>query len=475
MKSLALILILAVAPLAHANEPDVLEKLGSESSSDNLTGLEAIERTFGSQVPESDWEPIASELHRLVSERRWEMLRCTHALRRLAFDFGIPAAWSRLLELLRSRDLAEVGAAASAVATLGSDAKAAIPLLRKRLIKTPRTAWAVYIAEALVLLDPDNKAARKALLRALRAPDASVRATAAVAIGRRWTYSADRSPCPSLARVVKALGVSLEDPDPSARQSVINALHWIGPWAASLRKRLVGLDGTEKVPGGVAVIGRMGPAAADLVPRLLLGLKKAKGPKAAYYLAPAKSFQKFSACEAFVREKDSDARAFALYEQVGLRGPLLQAYTRCPTRSPTGHAILLKGLEDPHPAIRSLAIKGLGSTPPRWHAEARQALLKILREDPTWFMRADAARALSALGGAKELPILLEALHDTRALRGVVRALGALGPAAKDALPALESLAKTRLEKSQVLQPELLQRYARAAIRSIRGEGLGDK
>lgn len=99
--------------------------------------------------------------------------------------------------------------------------------------------------------------------------------------------------------------------------------------------------------------------------------------------------------------------------------------------------LLIKGLESPHPGIRSGAAAGLWRVGPK-AKEAVPALTKALRDENVR-VREGAAHTLSNIGpdAAAALPDLVEAYAagDPDVQRYVIYALGSFGPAAAKAVP----------------------------------------
>jgi len=101
----------------------------------------------------------------------------------------------------------------------------------------------------------------------------------------------------------------------------------------------------------------------------------------------------------------------------------------------------VQALADPQTA--SLAIRALGALGPTAR-DAAPALIDYVKNGDTR-SRPDAATALAKVGGpglTEVVPTLTQALNDRDAdvRHAAVRALGALGPAARSALPALKDL-----------------------------------
>jgi predicted alpha-1,2-mannosidase len=139
------------------------------------------------------------------------------------------------------------------------------------------------------------------------------------------------------------------------------------------------------------------------------------------------------------------------------------AFTQAKTAAAQRVAELTAALADPDPVVRGLAAVALRDAGPR----ASSALPKLIAElkDSDENVRLMTAQAIAAQGGAavSAVPALIEACgvrgEHVHVQRSLAVALGAIGPAAKPALPVLEELAKIpRVET-----------YAVAAMESIRG------
>jgi HEAT repeat protein len=127
-----------------------------------------------------------------------------------------------------------------------------------------------------------------------------------------------------------------------------------------------------------------------------------------------------------------------------------EALAQVGRRSSTDAVVALsKALSDPDPEVRNLASVALGSIGPK-AAPAVPDLVRTL-SDPVDYVRAPAADALGAMGAkASEAvgPLAARLLTNDQGfvLASIAYALGDIGPAAKDAIPALEQvLAKRRV------------------------------
>jgi HEAT repeat protein len=159
----------------------------------------------------------------------------------------------------------------------------------------------------------------------------------------------------------------------------------------------------------IRAIGSFGPDAAPACPQLIVALSD---PSAAL--------------------REASAAALA---QVGQRA------------SPDALAALSKALADTDPDVRDLAAVALGSMGPR-AAPAIPQLVQVLN-DPVDYVRVTAAETLGAMGArasAAVAPLTTKLLTKDQifVLSSVATALGDIGPAAKDALPALNQVLAQR-------------------------------
>jgi HEAT repeat protein len=123
---------------------------------------------------------------------------------------------------------------------------------------------------------------------------------------------------------------------------------------------------------------------------------------------------------------------------------------------------LMTTLSDPQPGVRSSAAQALGTIGPAAR-EAAPLLMQILK-GPMPYERQAAAFALGRIGDARAVGplqgLLTEADWSGRWI--AARALGDLGPSAKEAIPALEMLLSDREERVRLIAAE--------ALKKIKGE-----
>ena len=193
-----------------------------------------------------------------------------------------------------------------------------------------------------------------------------------------------------------------------------------------------------------AVLGRMGPAAAEAVPQLLKALEDEVW------------MVRSDAAEALGKMGPEAAEAVpqllkALEDEVWIvRQDAAKALSKMGPAAAEAVPQLLKLLEDKDWMVRYNSASVLGTMGPA-AAEAVPQLLKLLEdEDEDEYVRRNAAEALGTMGPAATaaVPQLLKLLEDSDAyLRGnSAEALGKMGPAAAEAVPQLLKLLEDEKE-----------------------------
>jgi HEAT repeat protein len=199
---------------------------------------------------------------------------------------------------------------------------------------------------------------------------------------------------------------------------------------AALLKEILSPEKSEKAAAVRALAG-LGPESAAAIPPLVKALKSDPsgwvGPRVAKALALLKALE---ALRGATRSKVANVRANALW---GLK-----------IMGPTAKAALpdaLRATADAENSVRSAAYGALGAVGV-WNADVQKALVDGL-EDPNADGRTAAALSLRGFGAraAPALPQLMAAFaaKDTSSLAEMayVQAIGAIGPKAKAAIPAL--------------------------------------
>jgi HEAT repeat protein len=322
-----------------------------------------------------------------------------------------------LTERLKEADPSVRAKAAEELGQVGPEGKDAIPPLTAAL-DDPDGLVRVRAAEALTDVGGDAAGAAEALGRALADKDVKVRQEAAVAL---WRLG-------SGAKVaVPALGKALADGDVKVRQTAAAALWRVGPAAKAALPALIGAlkDKDSEVRWGAAgALGMAGTQAA--VPALTAALKDENLEV------------RHIAARALVRVGDGAARAAAV--------PVLRE-------------VLEKG--DPDQRLRAELIVLLWKIGP----EAAPAPSRLdpgdLHAAGTMLRGVYAAKAADAATRRNAVPTLLGAFEgaaDAGYRASYAQTLGAIGPDAGAAVPALTRALKDKDERARTAAAEALKK-----------------
>src|SRR5262245_34967203 len=282
---------------------------------------------------------------------------------------------------------------------------------------------------------------------------------------------------PKDREVGSALALALrEDTEPIVRQQVVSVLgnmkkEELRDWVPRLADVLKNDKDAGVRAGAAGVLGRLGELAKPVMSNLLAALKdedaatraeaaeavskigedaKAAIPDIAALLKDKELRVRLAAVVALGRFGPDaatavDALAAVLKDEtaVDIRREIIRALGLLGSAAKAGVPVLAKALaEDKSDEVRRQAILTLG----RLGADAREALpaLKLaLKNDKDKTVREFAVRTLPAVLGSdakdavKDLAERLNVDPDGTVRLAIVQELGALGPAAKDAIPAL--------------------------------------
>jgi HEAT repeat protein/S1-C subfamily serine protease len=312
-----------------------------------------------------------------------------------------PAA-PELLKALRSGDTEFRQRAARALARLGPQAKAeTVPALFGTVKGDAEKDVRVAAAEALAESGLLAVAEVPALQEALKSPDAEIRTASARCLGRLG---------PDAKAAAGALLAMIPDKDVTVRQTALMALAQIGP---DVKAALPELQKAVKDPDvqvrrhALEVVGTFGTEAKAAFGMLREGLK------------------------------DSQLRNTAVAVVTKL-GPA--------ARELTGELMKYLGDRDGRPQVlEALAAVKMSQ------AEAKAAVPRVIQmfDDPDLEAVVETADGLAKCGKIA-VPYLRLALRDRSNPRirfGAVRALGTMGPEAKEALPDLEALKQVEQDK----------------------------
>jgi HEAT repeat protein len=341
-----------------------------------------------------------------------------------------------------------------------------------RSLTHPSPSVRLLAARALVELGPDAESATPALLKALADKSMHVRAAALTALVAARTPLAQLEPhlhaaFKSSSPVIRAAAVesavrldadgkafrplviaALKDPDETVRKSVINQL---GPDFADAVPQLIPLldDPARRAPACEA-LGRMGTLSKAAVPRLIrLVSEENKDDR----LRALQALSQIGAAAAEAAPALQTARADS---DPAIRIAAFQAVSAVQKTKQNRIAALVAGLDDTDVAVRKAMADMLGALGDQ-AVDAFGKLVELTDRD------SDREFALATLSNlrVRDVPKLVGLLqHPQRSVQFYAcYRLNDLGRRGKDALPMLESLAKS--------DDRELANAARRAIRSI--------
>lgn len=420
-------------PIVRAKVEELAGKL---SSGDELDAMDAC-----TALGEIGRPAVGALTAALGAEKPGARVSAALALVEIGPDAG--EAVPKLIESLQSQVGELRSAAASALGKIGADREAALPALRAALADKDNR---VALAAAVAVLDfaPEDTAAAKLLLDALQAPP--LRQTAAEALGGHLAV---------VRGGVDAVAAALASEDRNVRSNVSEALAALGPDGAKAVPALLRVvdadpDAFVRVEA-IRALGKIGAAAAAAEPHLAALLSQSQAPLSA---------------EARARLEEA---AKVLHMAAG-DGSVNLAVAACTA---------LLSIQPEHAAARAVLAATMHDATTKWwdrieaaeslarlgvEKDAALDLLRTLLADPDRRAQSDAAHALARLGRAEGAAALAEDLtFDNSIVRAkAAAALERLGPAAKAALPALETAAKSPFDAR-------LRKAARAALRAVKG------
>jgi HEAT repeat protein len=273
--------------------------------------------------------------------------------------------------------------------------------------------------------------------------DSEVRREVAVALGRLGRYALP---------AVGPLADVLKDPAPAARAAAAEALGRIGPDASPAGATLIGLtkDADRGVrAAAVFALGRVDPDDRDGAATAVVGVL------ADERTADARLAARAAAASGAAAAGRDTGLASAAVVSLGLLG----------SRSADAVRAVAVRLADPDADVRQLAALTLRKFGPAAQA-AIPELTAAFRDDPAKQVRTYALHALSAAHAGQPgtfVPLVVGRLKsdpDFEVRVAIAEEIGALGPAGKDALPALREAQR---------DPQLkVREAATAAVRQVR-------
>ncbi len=278
---------------------------------------------------------------------------------------------------------------------VGTVLEAIVP---SQLEPTRRIIPSLSIGNQDTLVQPESVSA---LIQSLTDPDANIRSSAAIALGRIETDATE---------VVPVLIRTLADQDANVRLSVAISLGRLGPEASAAAPALTQTlaDPSNEVrEASIAALKRIG---AEAVPTLIQALTSDDNNirlSAALILGDIGKEAKTAipALIATLQDEDAAVRGNAA-ASLGSISSEVEAKAAIP--------VLTKALEDSDIVVRRNAAVALGRIGIEGTPFAVSALLKSLLEDPDSVVRGNAATSLGTGGSESKraIPALIEALKD---------------------------------------------------------------
>ena len=278
-----------------------------------------------------------------------------------------------------------------------------------------------------LLAQPEGRLSTPDLLRRLRGPEASERASAARSLSRS-------SPT---REVVSALIEALQDEDSDVRRAACYAIRDFGPDAeGGVRPlgRLLQDPETDVRSCAAGALGSMGPAAAAMVPelsRLLNDLETSVRQRAADSLGRIGPAAAGAKQLLLILSSDADAE---------VRAAALRSLGGFGRDSQDVLPVLVEALRDEHKDVRRGAVGGLHSLGAAAQP-AIPALIEVLK-DPEWIVASAVVSALFQIGpehATAAIPTLGAIINDPNGHFGTRSAacdlLAAMGEPARAATP----------------------------------------
>jgi HEAT repeat protein len=334
--------------------------------------------------------------------------------------------------------------AAGDLGLIGPPAAEAGPRLLELAEKDADPRVRAAAARALAGIDPKNDKAVSLLVEALKDKAARGRQSAAESLGDLG---------PGARSAVAALVAAVKDPDPAVSWAAVDALGLIGPDAAEAVPALVeALKDVTTRGAAVDALGLIGPKAGAATAALEQVLK---GDDASV---------RWPAAVALVRIGGSGVKAGlqVLLTPDSVRGRGRYEATNVLMAPAAWEALpeLIRAVRDP--AVRDLAADVAREASTYLRKDQIPDDVKKLAQDPDPAVRCVTAWFLYCAGRALEIKDVLAVLQETLkapdpwARRQAARYLGALGPSARDAAPALAATLEDKDEEVRKAAAEAL-------------------
>lgn len=342
--------------------------------------------------------------------------------------------------------------AAQKLARMGPRAAPAVPALTEAL-NDKFTRIRLQAAEALASVGPEAKSAVPALIERTgdKEKDAKVRDQAVVALARIDPQSPE---------VLAALGKAFRDRDAVVRQHAEEGLLAARKAAVKILMEAMKDPDTKVRERAVAALGKLEGEAREAVPELSRSLKhqdervRRQALFALAKIGPRQETVMPGLLEALT-EREADVRHFAVVSLTSMGKDARPAVPQL--------IDLLK--KDGDANVREAAAFALGKIDPQ--ADGVLAVLSRAWRDEERGVREEALRALAKCG-KPAVPTLIEALRknfSNDVQIEATKALGQIGPDAKEAVPVLLPLLKDNEEEIRRVAEEALKAIDPSAIK----------
>ena len=337
-----------------------------------------------------------------------------------------------LIKAIETRDEYVLRPALKALAAIGRPTRTIVPAIA-RLTDGKGRSVGELAAGALAQFGADG---RKALLEVLASKEYWVAHEAVRALERAG---------PDALELLQTRGLRHASPAVRARSAKVLGSLGKSAAAADLGKALADRDPDVRTAAAVA-LEAMGPASAAAAAALV----KALGSDGKVPMAAMGALQE---CGPAVRKEYPDLLALA--KQPGVFNLARMVLNKTVAGDKTIVPDLLEMLGGKKVHLRMLALELLAAVGPEAKAAEKTIAALLDRDDVAAKERILACRALLRLRAKLSLvvPQLAKIVRgdDRRARLAAIRTLGDMGPAAKDALPAMQAAAKREQSHQQVL------------------------
>jgi HEAT repeat protein len=367
--------------------------------------------------------PVASASEKVERALRLEAIR---ALGAIAVEPGTVVPL--LLTALKDKDPEVRKAASVALASYGKEAVAG---LRKVVAEGDPDSREGATA-ALGAIGPEAREAIAELTPLLKSEMPRERVLAADAIARIDAGNKD---------ILPVLKAALGEKEARVRQAALEAIQHLGPAAASLTPDLgKALEDTDKDVAWHAAdaLGAIGPAAVDAVPALAAAIKKCPDTKRnqAQLDLASDEYVTWRSIEAVRAIGPGAKEAVPALLAVLAKVKDIDAADTLSLIDPSrteGLPALIEGAKSPFDNLREASLRALGRLGPR----AREAIPALLERLPTETSTTSPLREALVRLGPVSVPALIQALEEKEQRLAALDVLGRIGPAAKEAAPAM--------------------------------------